>query len=135
MNTNYKIITDHNLLVQKYKGEFCFDDLFEHIKNVTKDPNWSKVEKIITDLRNIDLEVFYKNMDYFLKYRNNNVMKSYFNVFLVNTPLSTALVHLYKEQLNSNKYKYEYCSTVEYAITFLGLQDQFEEIKSIMEKL
>ncbi len=135
MKSNYKILKKHKLLVQKYTGVFCFDELFEHIKNVTKDPDWAYVRNIITDLRDIDLELFYKNMDNFLKYRNNNVMKSYFNVFLVNTPLSTALVHLYKEQLNSDKYKYEYCSTMEYALAFLGLQDEQEEIEDILDKL
>jgi len=135
MNTNYKIVKKHKLLVQKYTGVFCFDELFDHIKNVIKDPDWGNVENIITDLRDINLDVFYENMDYFLKYRDNNIMNSYFNVFIVNTPLSTAVVHLYKEQLDSDKYKYEYCSTLEYALVFLGIPDHFDEIENIIEKL
>ena len=133
MKSDYKILKEHKLLVQKYAGVFCFDELYEYIKNVMKDPDWNDVEKIITDLRNIDLKVFYDNMNNFLKFRDSNVMRSYYNVFLVDKPLPTAVVHLYKEQLNSEKYKYEYCSTVDYALSFLELSDKKAEIESILD--
>jgi hypothetical protein len=135
MNTSYKIIKEYGLLVQKYTGIFCFDELFDHIKIVVADPDWKNVGKIITDLRDIDLNVFYENMDFFLKYRNDNIKNSYLNVFIVDKPLPTAIVHMYKEQLNSEKYKYEYCSTVGYALSFLGLVGFEEEIGSVLDEL
>ena len=135
MNTSYKIIKEHGLLVQKYTGVFCFDELFDHIKIVVTNPDWKDVRKIITDLRDINLDAFYDNMDLFLKYRDNNIKKSYLNVFIVDKPLPTAIVHMYKEQLNSEKYQYEYCSTVEYALAFVGLAGFEEEIDAALDKL
>ena len=134
MNSDYKILKEHKLLVQKYTGVFCFDEFFEHIKEVTADPDWKNVHKIITDLRDINLDLFYKNMDKFLEFRNENILRSYYNVFIVNTPLSTAVLHLYKEKLNSERYKYEYCSTTEYALSFLDLEDVQDEIEQILDK-
>ena len=135
MIAKYKILKDQNLLVQKYEGSFCFDDLFEHINNVASDPAWQEVDKIITDLRGVDLEIFYKEMEKFLNFRKTNIAKPYVNVFIVDTPLATAVVHLYKSKLNSEKNQYEYCSTVEYAVYYLGLSKEEGMIYRELEKL
>jgi len=135
MNATYTIVKDYNLLIQKYTGVFCFDEFFEYLKKVTADPEWQIVNKIITDLRDINLDAFYNDMDNFVKYRKENIKNSYVNVFIVNSPLSTVVVHLYKEKLNSKRYRYEYCSTIEYTLSLLGLEDKQKEIESIIEKL
>jgi len=135
MDVKFRIVKDWNLLIQKYTGVFSYDPYFEHIKRVTNDPDWKYVDKIITDLRNIDLEMFYKNMDYLIKYRNENIKKNYYNIFIVDAPLSTAIMHLYKKKLNSLRYKYEYCSTLEFALAELKMEDKKEKIKSILENM
>ncbi len=135
MIANYKILKKQDLLVQKYECRYCFDDLFEHIKKVASDPDWQKVDKIITDLRGVDLDIFYKEMEKFLNFRKTNIAKPYVNVFIVDAPLATAVAHLYKNKLNCEKNQYEYCSTVEYAISFLGLGKEEEVISREIGKL
>ena len=135
MIAKYKILKKQNLLVQKYEGRFCFDDLFEHIKKVALDPDWRKVDKVITDLRGVDLEIFYKEMEKFLNFRETNIAKPYMNVFIVDSPLATAVAHLYKSKLNSEINQYEYCSTVQYAISYLGLGKEEDMITRELENL
>ena len=135
MEVEYKIVKEYNLLIQKYTGVFSYEHYFEYVKRVKENPDWDYVEKIITDLRNIDLNIFYENIDYLVKFRNENIKKNYYNVFIVDSPMSTAIIHLYKEKLNSRRYQYEYCSTLEFALAKLDLKDKKEEIKGIMESL
>lgn len=135
MEVDYKIIKDYGLLVQRYKGVFNFDEFVSYSKKVMADPEWEYVDKIITDIRGADVTQFYEKMDNLLKYRKEVIRKSFVNVLIVNNPLSTVTAFLYKDRLSNYSYRYEYCSTVEYALELLKLEDKFEEISAVLNSL
>ena len=135
MEVDYKIIKDYGLLVQRYKGFFDFDEFVSYSRKVMEDPEWEHVDKVITDIRDADITQFYEKMDTLLKYRKDVIRKSFINVFIVNNPLSTVTAFLYKDRLSNYSYRYEYCSTVEYALELLDLEDKFEEINAVLNSL
>lgn len=54
---------------------------------------------------------------------------------LINDPISSAIVHIYKEKLKKRGYSDDYCSTVKYAIEILHLGMKPTEIEAILNNL
>ena len=56
-------------------------------------------------------------------------------VLLVDRPDSTASVALYKERLLKKGFHCNYCSTIECALTLLGLNEDIDEMEEVLKTL
>ncbi len=70
-----------------------------------------------------------------VKLREEYIQKKYTIVHLVEDPIVTAQSHLYQEKLKEKALKYNYCSTIEYAVQLLGLEYTRSEMENIIENL
>ena len=63
------------------------------------------------------------------------IKKKYLNVFLVDNLSSTVTALLYQENLTNKEYDYKYCSTIEYAIDILQLNESEKELAFALDNL
>ncbi len=138
MNIKYQIFPAEKLLILKFTGDFNIEFYTQFSKSLTQITQWNEVEKVITDVR--DLNLNYKNISININIvsdiRRNILKKDYTNVFVVNTPLITATSHLYQSILKQENFKYEYHSTLKETIKTLELdfdEDLLEQHISNLE--
>ena len=134
MEVQYQFFQEKNLLVQKYIGDFTEEQYTTHVNKVLENPEWKYVKKVLTDFRQVNLDLDLTNLDELIKLRNETVRKKLLVVFLVDEPNSTAIVHLYKDKL-SKKYDYKYCSTMNLALGLLKLNETENEMEDILKNL
>jgi len=135
METKYRILKDHGLMVQKIKGVFDFGEFIAYTKIIMQDPDWKYVDKIVTDLKNAELSGFFEKMDEYLNYKKTEIKRSYSNVFIVDNPLNTAVVDIFKNKHKSLSDKYEYCSTLNFALSFLDMSYIYDEVSEVLDEL
>jgi len=134
MEIFWKIIPEKKLLIQKFCGEFCVDYYRETAKIVVSHQHWASVEKVITDVRELNPDKAYSNMEALMEIRRNIYKRNYKNVFLVQTPKVTAITHLYQKSL-AKDYDYRYYSTLKNAIIYLNLDYIEEELELDLQNL
>jgi hypothetical protein len=132
MIIHYKILEEKNLLIQKYSINFSIETYTNYMYEVMEKPEWESVTRVLTDARDIDPTEAFKNIKFLKEFRENVIKKKYKNVFIVNSPSSTATTHLYQGELLKKDYDYKYFSTLEPALEELGLDDCFEKIDGIL---
>tara|TARA_Y100001935_G_C17074400_1_gene393155 strand:- start:118 stop:555 length:438 start_codon:yes stop_codon:yes gene_type:complete len=49
----YKILKEHNLIVDYYEGVFSVEDIIRHKENQSKDPMWDSAYSTIADMRHM----------------------------------------------------------------------------------
>ena len=135
MEIQYQIIKEKHLLVQKYVGDFSIEHYATYINILIKEPEWKYVKKILTDLREANLDLALVDLDKLIKIRDKIIRKKYLNVFLVDQPVSTAITHIYQDSLVKKEYDYKYCSTIKYALGLLELNENINEMERILKNL
>jgi len=135
MKIEFQFFPDMQLLIQRYLGDFSFDHYPAYMYEMMKDPHWEKVERVLTDIREVNPKEAIANLSKLIKFRDEVVGKKYLNVFLVSAPLATATVHLYQDPLAKKDYDYQYCSTLEYALELLELESTKSEMEPLLENL
>ena len=135
MEIQYKIFKEDKLLVQKYNGDFSIEKYQDYIRTLTNNQSWKDIELVLTDLRNVNLSPVYNNIENLITIRSNTIKKKYLNVFLVDTPRETAILHLYQEGLIKKNYNYAYCSTIEKAIELLNSNTSEKELEEMISNL
>lgn len=133
MKIEYDFLEKENIFIQKYIGNFTIEHYLKFMNFLIKTEKWKSVNKILSDFRNVDMQQAFDELDKLATFREKNIKKEYFNVFLVDNPCSTAVANLYQEKLN--KYDYSYCSTLDYAINLLGLKKSKKELEYILNNL
>jgi aspartyl/asparaginyl-tRNA synthetase len=133
MKIKYEFINEENLLIQKYIGEFSFNDYMDYINIILEKDDWNNVEKILSDFRSIDLDNAINELDKLVNLRKETIKKNYKNVFLTNNPNTTVFAHLYQNSLD--RYNYNYCSTIDYAIKILDLKISDKKLENIIDNL
>jgi hypothetical protein len=134
MEIKYRIIKEHHLAVHKYIGKFSVEDYIYCVKKATSLPEWGYVQKVLNDLRNVDMKHAIPYMNKLFQVRKETIIKDLNTVLLVDNPEGTASAHLYMEKTMS-KYRIGYCSTIEYAIELLNVRLSPNEIKDILNNL
>lgn len=128
MQIQYQIFKKNNLKIHKFSGLFSIDIYNAYMNEIINKTDWKNVKRVITDLRDCSFNINLEDIQKLVLFRDKVVKKKYRNIFIVNNPTSTAIVHLYQQDLLKKKYDYEYCSTVEHAIELLELEEFNEEI-------
>ncbi len=121
MNIKFQIIPEDNVLIHKLIGNFDIEYVTRYSKFIVQDPNWNKVEKMLTDIRELNTQKVINNLDIMNEIRRDIYRKEYMNVFLVDTPISTAVSHIYQNTLKTENFRYKYCSTLEHTLKTLDL--------------
>ncbi len=140
MEVRYQFFEEHNLLIHKFFGEFSIEHYEKYIDiSTAQHIDVRKIQKIFTDLRDLEdspLPDKIENLvDNLLRIREKVKMKSIKNIFLVNKPLTTAIVSLYQDKQLSRGFDYKICSTLKYAIHYLGLNYTEKEMEFIIQNL
>ncbi len=135
MKIQYQLISEKEMLVQKYIGNFSFEHYSAYMDQLMKKADWKCVKKVLTDLREANLKLAYENLDKLTEFRDKVVKKKYINVFLVDKPSSTVTVHLYQDSLINKEYNYKYCSTIESALSLLQLSESKKELEFMLNNM
>jgi hypothetical protein len=127
MRIHYQLFPELGLFVQKYVGEWSNEDYLAFLKVVSDKNYFQLTKKVLTDLREVtNLEIAYGSIKKLQEIRKSEHTENFANVQIVDSPSSTAIIHLYQMELSS-KYKYSYCSTVRQAIILLDLVNTIDE--------
>jgi deoxyxylulose-5-phosphate synthase len=135
MKIRYQFFQDHNLLIQKYVGEWSTLHYEEFVDLLLSGNEIKKTEKILTDLREINLKFAIADEEYIKGIRNKIPYTHFNNIHLVENPLSTAIAHLYQEQFVAEGLNYNYCSTMLRAIELLSLKLTVDEMENRLKSL
>ena len=135
MEIQYQIFKEKHLLILKFVGDFSIEHYTTVMQHIINEPEWKYVKKALTDLREANLDPALANIDKLIKFRDEIIRKKYSNVLLVDMPASTAIAHIYQDKLLKKEYNYKYCSTIKYALDFLELNENINEMESILNNL
>lgn len=136
MRINYEFIEDYNLLIQKAYGEWSTEYYINYIKTTLNNKKMLNVKKIFSDLRNINLEEAFKEIDKLIELRESMINLNYTNVNVVNSPTSTVVSHLYQDKLAQKGFNnHHYCSTIKTAIELLDLDISESEMNTLLKKI
>jgi len=139
MEIHYQFFEDNNLLIHKFIGEFSIIDYEYYMTESTKQFEVNKVEKILTDLRNLEDSPIPDNIENLIneliRIREKVKLKSVKNIFIVEKPVAAAISSLYQNSQLSKGMDYSLCSTLDYAIKYLGLNYTVAELEEIIRNL
>ena len=132
MTIKYQIFIEEELIVVRYIGDFSVAEYMTFVKEIIDTNEWKAVSKGLTDLREANLKVAYKNMSQIVKFRKIFENKTFSHVYLVDNPTSTAITNMY---INTIKTNYRYCSTLKFAVKLLGLKKTETEVEKILSNM
>ena len=135
MKMSYQFIEDYNLLIQKGSGEWSTEHYIKYIDTILNNKKMVNVTKIFSDLRNINLEKAFQDINLLADLRDKIINLDYTNVHIVSNPISTAIAHLYQDKLISKGFNYNYCSTVKTALILLNLDISENEMEALLNKI
>ena len=135
MKIKYQIFKEKACLVQKYFGEWSTEYYKNYVKTLVKEQELKYVKKVFYDFREANLELVNNDLDYILQLENEVLRKDCFHVLLVESPVSTASIHLYKNELLKKGVYCNYCSTLEHALKLLLLDENIHEMEEILKNL
>lgn len=136
MEIKYKIIKDSKLLIKQFYGDWSNKDYETFLKFITNTDDWKSVDKTISDLRNANVENAFDEISSGAEMVKKYLTNSPKNVFLVDQPMATAIVHLYKQESESiSSQTHKYCSSVDCLIEILDLKISKVEMKMHIDNL
>ncbi len=135
MKIKYQYIEDEGLVIQRYTGKCNHEDYLIYLKNITTEPWWNSIKKILTDFRSFDMIPCINNIKKVSEANNKYITIAYHNVQIVNAPRATAITHLFQHEVGDSQIIYDYCSTLEHAIQSLDINMDIDQIESIIQSL
>lgn len=135
MIIRYQIFKEKRLEVHKFIGDWVTSQFAAFLSELKQELDFGSVEKILVDFREANLQPLVHDLDLVIQLRIENLCKNFSIVHLVDKPSSTALAHLFQDKLTKRGYFYEYCSTMDYALQILGLNETAAEMEEILKNL
>jgi len=136
MSIHYEFIEEHNLLIQKAYGEWSTKYYINYIKTTFNNKKMLNVKKVFSDLRDINLEEAFKEIDKLIELREIMINLNYTNVNIVNSPTSNVVSHLYQDKVAQKGFtNHHYCSTIKTALNLLDLDISENEMVALLEKI
>lgn len=133
MELYYKYFEKEHLLVQKATGEWSTEVYKEYVKVVYQNPLMKGVNKILSDLRELNMKKALDDLDTIFELRNESSNLNYVSVVLINDPIGTVVTHLYQQKVNVGGLKHHYCTTMPQALNLLGLRFTEKEIQTLLK--
>lgn len=143
MEIKYQFFENEKLLIQKFKGSFSVSGYMQYISFFMKDRNLYKINKIINDFRDMDIEElsdrFFTIMEKMTEIRRNILKKvvkrkSPQVVFWVSNPNATVMAHLFIKNLK-NSSNYQYFSSIDKIMAHLKLSSEFDNLDKVIDGL
>ena len=135
MIIKYQTFVNKHLLVIKFEGEFCIDRYKEHVLEIVQKPEWDSINKILLDLRLVEVNFDIEDVNTLVEIKRNVIKKEHLSVQLVDKPIITALTHLIQSEFINLNLTTEYCCTIEKAIELLNVDFKEEEVTKILDNL
>jgi hypothetical protein len=135
MIVKYQIFKEKHLLVARYEGNFCLKRYKEHVLKVVDAPDWDLVNKILIDLRLLEVQFKIDDIKTLVDIKKNIIKKEHISVQLVDKPMITALSHLLQEEFKNLDLTTEYCSTIKKAIELININFKENELIEILDNL
>lgn len=119
----YKILTEIPVIVEYYEGLITLNDLIEFEIREMNDENYSPDLNTITDLRNAKLSALDYEVNEFVNFlkQTKGIVGNRKVAIITNTPDQVAITSLYSMYTKDLPIKNEVFSTIEAAISWLGL--------------
>ena len=142
MVIKYQIFKEENLLIQKFLGDFSFEEYMRYTWSIMHHPLASYVKKILIDFRTLNFQHFPEDTNNDLTKTielRRNIKKSeqikndYLHAFWVDKPLPTVIAHLFIDRFPDMKY--HYCSAEANIIKALEISPDFGKLDEIIENL
>jgi len=135
MIIHHQFIEDKNLLIQKATGEWSTEYYLKYVDSVFMHKKMANVQKILSDLRGINLEKAFKDVDLLIELREKMVKLDYLSVVLVSSPSSTAVTHLYQDKVTSKGFDHTYCGTMKKALSLLSIDIREKEMEALFKEI
>ncbi len=135
MKIKYQIFPEQRFIIIKPLGDFNIDHYTEYSNHIVKDPHWNNIDKMLTDIRDLNTEKIHHYLDKMAEIRRDVYKRDYINVFIVDTPISTAISHLYQNFLTPFNFRYKYCSTIKETMKSLNLNFTEEYTEELIKNL
>lgn len=132
MRVNYRIISKHGLLVQKFSDDFCMRTYECYLQSLLADPHWSAIKAVLTDMRGVETNFLYENLEELVRIRKEVIKKKFTSVILIDQPVFTASTMLYKNLLTESGYYNDIYSTEDLAIDQLMLPLKSSDVKAVL---
>jgi hypothetical protein len=113
-----------------YSGRFELMEYLSHVAKITNLPEWEHISKILSDFTSLVLSYDKKILDPLMLAREQFNIRNKTHVYLVNTPMETALLHLYIKKTGEKNYNYY--STLEKALGNLDIAEEENNIKRVL---
>ncbi len=133
MKIKYQILKEKKLLILSYSGHFDPREYLIHVAETTSLPAWKDVSKILSDFTHLILSYDKKIIDQLIQTKEQLNIQNKTHVYLVKTPMETALLHLYIKKTGEKNYNYY--STLENALVYLNLAEDRNSIAEILTKM
>ncbi len=132
MINRFKIYPEHNLGVSKLEpGSKCFEEVYSLAEQFRQSEEFPLVHYQVTDMRGCQFQFgisrLREMMQLIKRYDKTDNQK--IGVYVIDNPLSTALVHLFFASLKRKRF---YCSTIEKAYSYLPLNISFEQFARLI---
>lgn len=131
----HQFIENENLLIQKACGEWSTEYYIKYVDTVFRHKKMINVKKILSDLREVNLEKALKDVGLLVELRDKMINLDYLSIVVINSPKATAVTHLYQEEVTSKGFDQNYCSTLDKALRLLSLNISEKEMENILEKI
>jgi hypothetical protein len=142
MEVKYQLFENENLFVQKFIGEFSFENYREYTSYVLELYASKPIKKILNDFRKLvisdNIIVVNDSLERITEYRkkvNENELRDrdIKHLFWVDKPLPTTIAVLFTSNFSESNYKY--CTLSDDVIDFLALPTHLSNIESIINNL
>ncbi len=135
MNIKYQVFPDDNFIIIKPLGDFNIEHYGEYSRHIVQNPHWNRIDKMLTDIRGLNTQKVPNYLDLMAEIRRDVYKRDYINVFLVDSPISTAITHIYQSNLKALNFKYKYCSTIKETLRTLDLNYTEEYALGLIKNL
>ena len=132
MVNRFKIYPEYNLGVSKLEpGSKCFDEVYSLAEQFRESNDFSLVYYQITDMRGCQFQFGIGRMRDMMQLisRYDATDNQKIGVYVLDNPISTALVHLFFVSLKRKRF---YCTTIEKAYSYLPLNISFEKFSKLI---
>lgn len=135
--SNYKILKEHNLIIEYHSGILDADSFIAFKKSITLDPLFSPNLNYFVHLKKVDFSTNLEDIDKYVKFLNTN-SKVYGNrrvALITNTPNQVVSTTIFKLMHQNASQTIEIFSTNEIALEWLNSNLNEKEILEVLVEL
>ena len=118
----YEYFDDGRLLITKYTGDIDKETIKSYIQFIFSKSNCENLENLILDFRDAKLSINLTDLNEIAHSRKTVDVGQNKSVFLVETPMETALIIMISKMYNRDLKPADFCSTIKGCIQNLSLE-------------